>query len=84
MIEDFNEEHDAGEGVDTQHTAEYWENRFLMLQQEHTNLQQVVNRMNEQMEDISITLEVANERWVSQVNENTSLEVALRKLKKKV
>jgi hypothetical protein len=36
-----------------------------------------------QIEELTWSLEVANERWVKQVNENTALEVQLRKANKR-
>ena len=35
-----------------------------------------------QIEELTWSLEVANDRWVKQVNENSALEVALRKANK--
>ena len=38
--------------------------------------------LNGQIEELTWTLEVANDRWVKQVNENTALEVQLRRANK--
>lgn len=38
--------------------------------------------LNSQIEELTWSLEVANDRWVKQVNENTALEVQLRRANK--
>lgn len=47
---------------------------------------EAAERLNEylvsQNEELTWSLEVANERWVKQVNENTALEVQLRRANK--
>ena len=42
-------------------------------------LKQHVETLQHQLEETTIMLEVANERWVEQVNKNTQLEVKVRK-----
>lgn len=38
----------------------------------------------QQLEELKLMLEISNERWVTQVNENMRLEVELRSLKQRI
>lgn len=37
------------------------------------------NLLIEQIRELSLTVQIANDRWIKQVNENTQLELQLRK-----
>ncbi len=61
------------------------ENVELTVEQLKNNIEALnalVANQNNDMQTLSLTLEVANERWIEAVNKITALEVELRKLKR--
>ena len=52
------------------------------LQATISSLEGHIANLTEQMETLNYSLEIANERWVKAINENTQLEIQLRKSQK--
>ncbi len=55
------------------------EDKIQRLEGELENLKIQLMQAHSQVTDLTLHLEVANERWVQTVNENASLQVQLRK-----
>jgi len=71
------------EAIGETDTVDHWRNLALRLEMELGAAKQNLEHLISQTEDLSLNLEIANERWVKSVNEQATTEVALRKLMKK-
>lgn len=55
---------------------------LVRMQNEIENLKEANVGYASELENYRLMLEIANERWINQVNENTQLQVQIRKTKK--